>query len=66
MSVNKAQIGWDKSSPDRTSRAWKSFHLQSSKDAGMGWVEDEGGWKNALVFNILHELQWEGCHGWLG
>ena len=38
------------------------YNLQKTQE----WVEDEGGWKNALVFNILHELQWEGCHGWLG
>ena len=30
------------------------------------WVEDDGGWQIVDVFNILHELQWEGCHGWLG
>ena len=30
------------------------------------WVEDAGGWQVVDVFNILHELQWEGCHGWLG
>ena len=30
------------------------------------WVEDEGGCQNGLVFNILHELQWEGYHGMAG